>query len=124
MQTFNLFDILSLKASLSNGDINICHMPAKDIANTLLSYFQGNKSKWIDIENSEILVIKDTDYLIGKTTTQEEFIKLIQTRRKNGTHTILELNCSLRELPILSQCLSKHFKPFLVSNIDFDQIDK
>lgn len=124
MNAVNEFDILSLNTSLSNHDINICHVTTKDVGNALLSYFQGNKSKWIDIENSEILVIKDTDYLIGKTTTQEEFIKLIQTRRKNGTHTIIEVNCSLKELPILSECLSKHFKSFLVSNIGFDQIDK
>ncbi len=85
-----------INTDILNKDLNICYMAAKDIAKTLLSYFQGNKSKWIDIETSEILVIKDTDYLIGKTTTQEEFLKLIQTKSKNGTHTILELNCSLK----------------------------
>ncbi len=114
MNAVNLFDILSLNTSLSNHDINICHMTTKDVGNALLSYFQGNKSKWIDIENSEILVIKDTDYLIGKTTTQEEFIKMIQTRRKNGTHTILEINCSLKELPILSKCLLENSKFILL----------
>ncbi|MBQ8741637.1 MAG: hypothetical protein IJY79_08845 [Clostridia bacterium] len=89
-------------------------MAAKDIGNALLLYLQGDKSKWFDIENCEILIIKDTDYLIGKTTTQEEFLKLIQTKRKNGTHTILELNCSLKELPILSKCLLENSKFILL----------
>ena len=110
MNAVNLFDILSLNTSLSNHDINICHMTTKDVGNALLSYFQGNKSKWIDIENSEILVIKDTDYLIGKTTTQEEFIKMIQTRRKNGTHTIIQTNGHIAELPILLQYCLETFK--------------
>lgn len=89
-------------------------MAAKDIGNALLLYLQGDKSKWFDIENCEVLVIKDIDYLIGKTTTQEEFSKLIQAKSKNGTHTIIELNCSLKELPNSSQCLLENSKFILI----------
>lgn len=109
----NILDAF-IKTDILNKNLNICHIAAKDIAKTLLSYFQGNKSKWIDIETSKILVIKDTDYLIGKTTTQEEILKLIQTKRKNGTHTILELNCSQKGLPILSKYLLENSKFILL----------
>ena len=109
----NILDTF-ISTNILNKNLNISHMAAKDIGNALLLYLQGDKSKWFDIENCEILIIKDTDYLIGKTTTQEEFLKLIQTKRKNGTHTILELNCSLKELPILSKCLLENSKFILL----------
>lgn len=109
----NLLDIFINTHMLKNG-LSVCCMTAKDIANALLLYIQGDKSKWIDIETSEILVIKDTDYLIGKTTTQEEFLKLIQTKRKNGTHTIVETNCAIKELTVLSQYLLDNSKFLLL----------
>lgn len=109
----NILDAF-INPGILNKNLNIRHMTAKDIANALLLYIQGDKSKWIDIENCELLVIKEIDYLIGKTTTQEEFLKLIQTKRKNGTHTILEINCSLKELPILSKCLLENSKFILL----------
>ncbi len=106
MNAVNGFDILSLNTSLSNHDINICHITAKDICHALLSSFQGDKLKWKDIENSEVLIIKNTDYLIEKTTTQEELSKLIQAKSKNGTHTIIQTNCHITEPPIFLQyCL-------------------
>lgn len=100
----NILDVF-INTDILNKNLNICHMTAKDIGNALLLYLQGDKSKWFDIENCELIVIKEIDYLIGKTTTQEKLSKLIQAKSKNGTHTIIELNCLLKDLPILSQCL-------------------
>lgn len=109
----NILDAF-INPGILNKNLNIRHMTAKDIANALLLYIQGDKSKWIDIENCELLVIKEIDYLIGKTTTQEEFLKLIQTKRKNGTHTIIETNCAIKELTVLSQYLLDNSKFLLL----------
>lgn len=89
-------------------------MTAKDIGNALLLYLQGDKSKWFDIENCEVLVIKDIYYLIGKITTQEKLSKLIQAKSKNGTHTIIETNCAIKELTVLSKCLLENSKCILL----------
>ena len=94
---------------LKNG-LSVSCMTAKDIGNALLLYLQGDNSKWLDIENCELLVIKDIDYLLGKITTQEEISKLIKTKIKNGTHTIIQTNGQIAELPILLQYCLETFK--------------
>jgi DNA replication protein DnaC len=98
---------------LKNG-LSVSCMTAKDIGNALLLYLQGDNSKWLDIENCEVIVIKDIDYLIEKTATQEELSKLIQAKSKNGAHTIIETNCAIKELTVLSQCLLDNSKFLLL----------
>lgn len=85
--------------------LNICFVDAKFAGESLLDYLKGEETEWLNIRESEILFIKNIDYLCGKTTTQDKFSNLFSTRISEGKQTIISSMCGPEELSVLSENL-------------------
>ena len=90
--------------------LNICCEDANFVAMALLDNLRGNQENWRCIKESKVLFLKDSDYLCGKTTTQEELSILISEKIAIGELVILASNCRPEELPVLSEKLSNKYE--------------
>ena len=66
-----------------------------------LSFIFKRKTRLNEIEEVQLLIIDDVDYLLNKTTTQEEIAKLILKKVSNGLKVLLASNCYPHELEVL-----------------------
>lgn len=83
-----VYDQLKQKTKL-----NICFVNAKFAGESLLDYLKGEETEWLNIRESEILFIKNIDYLCDKSTSQKEFSNLLSTRISKGKQTIFSSMC-------------------------------
>lgn len=93
-----------------NTKLNICCEDVKFVAMTLLDNLSGTQANWRCIKESKVLFLKDSDYLCGKTTTQEELSILISEKTAVGEQVILVTKCKPEDLPVLSEKLSNKYE--------------
>ena len=80
---------------------SICSLNAKELGEEYLSFIFKRKTRLNEIEEVQLLIIDDVDYLLNKTTTQEEIAKLILKKVSNGLKVLLASNCYPHELEVL-----------------------
>ena len=86
-----------------NQKYSVVFLTAKELTNKLLDYNHQSQLKKID--EADLLIIDDADYLVSKTTAQEEIAKLIFKKESKGQRSLFASNCEPKELSILF----KHF---------------
>jgi len=93
-----------------NTKLNIYCENIEFVAMALLDKLRGNQANWRRIKESKVLFLKDSDYLCGKTTTQEELSILISEKIAVGEQVILVTKCKPEDLPVLSEKLSNKYE--------------
>ena len=86
-----------------NQKYSVVFLTAKELTNKLLDYNHQSQLKKID--EADLLIIDDADYLVSKTTAQEEIAKLIFKKESKGQRSLFASNCEPKKLSILF----KHF---------------
>lgn len=89
----------------------VCYVNAKAASEALFAYcFYDEQAAWLNLKESNALIIDGIDYLRGKTSTQEEFSKLLLTKIEKGEQVIVASGCPTAELSVLSEQLSENIK--------------
>lgn len=80
-------------------------LTAKELAEALLEPLRGNSTMWHSIENADILLVDNAEYLLYKTSTQQELAELFINKHIKGKQVVLASICPPKELTVLSKMM-------------------
>ena len=99
------------------------YLTADALVEVMISNFKSKDEAWAMIENSDVLIVDNVEYLKGKNATQEEIAMLILRKLENKQQVILASNCPPIDVPVLSRLLRKQAERGLFADIQPPSIE-
>ena len=100
----------------------VLYLTAEALVETKISNFKAKNEAWAMIENADVLIIDNTEYLKGKDATQEEIALLSLRKQTNKQQVIFASNCPPIELPTLNRLLREQAEMGLFADIQLPRI--
>ena len=111
-----------------NPQMNVVYTTTEKFTNELIESLQtSRKSSEIDFRNryrnADVLIIDDIQFIISKTSTQEEFFHTFNELIQNGKQVIISADKHPKEINPLEERLRSRFEWGLLSDIGFPDLE-
>ena len=107
----------------SNKSKKILYVSAELLIGSMVESYRSalpqQNSFWATAKKTDVLIVDNAEYLIGKPRTQEEIAILSARRQKNNMLTIISSCCPPKELPVLEHIFRERLEESLIVDIQF-----
>ena len=111
----------------NHPEMNVVYTTTEKFTNELIESIQSNKKGESSFRNkyrkADVLIIDDIQFIISKTSTQEEFFHTFNELIQNGKQVIISSDKPPHEINPLEERLRSRFEWGLLSDIGFPDVE-